>query len=81
MSEKGRGKLYVVGFGPGHFDHMTHRAREALSDSDVIVGYNTYVDIIRDLLDNQEIVQTGMTEEVSRAQTAVELAESGKRWP
>jgi precorrin-3B C17-methyltransferase len=79
MSEKGRGKLYVVGFGPGHFDHMTHRAREALSDSDVIVGYNTYVDIIRDLLDKQEIVQTGMTEEVSRAQTAVELAESGKK--
>ncbi|MBN2910026.1 precorrin-3B C(17)-methyltransferase [Polycladomyces sp. WAk] len=79
MNEQNRGKLYVVGFGPGHFDHMTHRAREAIRDSDVIVGYNTYVDIIRDLLDNQEIVQTGMTEEVSRAQTAVELAESGKK--
>jgi precorrin-3B C17-methyltransferase len=79
MNEKGRGKMYVVGFGPGHFDHMTHRAREAISDSDVIVGYNTYVEIIRDLLDNQEIVQTGMTEEVSRAQTAVELAENGKK--
>ncbi|MDN4594561.1 precorrin-3B C(17)-methyltransferase [Polycladomyces subterraneus] len=79
MNGKNRGKLYVVGFGPGHFDHMTHRAREAIRDSDVIVGYNTYVDIIRDLLVNQEIVQTGMTEEVSRAQTAVELAESGKK--
>lgn len=79
MNGQNRGKLYVVGFGPGHFNHMTHRAREALSDSDVIVGYSTYVDIIRELLHGQEIVQTGMTEEVSRAQTAVELAENGKK--
>jgi cobalt-factor III methyltransferase len=79
MNGKNRGKLYVVGFGPGHYDHMTNRAREAIRDSDVIVGYNTYVEIIRGLLDDQEIVQTGMTEEVSRAQTAVELAGNGKK--
>ena len=58
MNGKNRGKLYVVGFGPGHYDHMTNRAREAIRDSDVIVGYNTYVEIIRGLLDDQEIVQT-----------------------
>jgi precorrin-3B C17-methyltransferase len=73
-----KGKLLIVGFGPGHFSHITERAREAIQESKVIVGYNTYVDIIRDLLTDQEIVRTGMTEEVSRAQEAVRQAEQGK---
>lgn len=76
MSKKG--KLLIVGFGPGHFAHITVRAREAIRESEVIVGYNTYVDIIREMLTDQEIVRTGMTEEVSRAQEAVRQAEQGK---
>ncbi|NDI35515.1 precorrin-3B C(17)-methyltransferase [Chengkuizengella sediminis] len=74
-----KGKLLVIGFGPGSFEHITKRAREAIQESDVIIGYNTYVDLIRDLLINQEIVRTGMTEEVSRAQEAVKQAEAGKK--
>lgn len=74
-----RGKLFIVGFGPGSFDHITKRAREAIEESDVIIGYNTYVDLIKGLLTDQEIVRTGMTEEVSRAQEAVRQAEMGKK--
>ncbi|UOE96395.1 precorrin-3B C(17)-methyltransferase [Alkalihalobacillus sp. LMS39] len=73
-----KGKLLIVGFGPGHEQHMTARAREAILESDSIIGYNTYIDLIRPLLTNQEIVRTGMTEEVSRAQEAVKQAEAGK---
>ncbi|TDG00330.1 precorrin-3B C(17)-methyltransferase [Paenibacillus piri] len=73
------GKLLIIGFGPGSFEHITKRAREALQDSEVIIGYNTYVDLIRGLLTDQEIVRTGMTEEVSRAQEAVRQAEAGKK--
>ncbi|MGA8942787.1 MAG: precorrin-3B C(17)-methyltransferase [Thermoactinomyces sp.] len=73
-----RGKLFLVGFGPGDFRHITERAREAIRESEVIVGYNTYVGIIRDLLTDQEIVQTGMTGEVRRVQEAVRQAEQGK---
>ncbi|SEN12623.1 precorrin-3B C(17)-methyltransferase [Lihuaxuella thermophila] len=76
MSKKG--KLLIVGFGPGHFAHITERARQAIQESEVIVGYNTYVDLIREILTDQEIVRTGMTEEVSRAQEAVRRAEQGK---
>lgn len=79
MTAKSKGKLLIVGFGPGHFEHITDRARTAIQESDVIVGYNTYVDIIRGLLTGQEIVRTGMTEEVSRAQEAVRQAELGKK--
>ncbi|WP_025716341.1 precorrin-3B C(17)-methyltransferase, partial [Paenibacillus sp. 1-18] len=73
------GKLLVIGFGPGDMEHITKRALDALSESEVIIGYNTYVDLIRPLLNGQEIVRTGMTEEVSRAQEAVRQAEMGKK--
>ncbi|MCM3654537.1 precorrin-3B C(17)-methyltransferase [Metabacillus litoralis] len=74
-----RGKLLVIGFGPGSFEHMTKRAQEAIQESDCIIGYKTYVELIQDLLTDQEIISTGMSEEVSRAQAAVRLAEQGKK--
>ncbi|MEJ8545532.1 precorrin-3B C(17)-methyltransferase [Brevibacillus borstelensis] len=73
------GKLFVIGFGPGSFEHITKRAREAIEECDIIIGYTTYVDLIRGLLTDQEIVSTGMTEEVTRAREAVRQAEEGKK--
>ena len=57
---------------------MTIRAGEAIQESDCIIGYKTYVELIQDLLTDQKIISTGMTEEVSRAQEAVKQAEEGK---
>ena len=37
MSSK-KGKLYVVGVGPGSHDHMTYRAKQVIEESEVIVG-------------------------------------------
>lgn len=68
----------VVGFGPGHADHITERAKQALQESDMIIGYKTYVDLIVGLLSDQQVISTGMTEEVARAQEAVRQAEQGK---
>ncbi|MET3291066.1 UNVERIFIED_CONTAM: precorrin-3B C17-methyltransferase [Brevibacillus sp. OAP136] len=76
--DRKKGKILLIGFGPGHYDHLTFRARQAIEESDSIIGYNTYVDLIRGLLTDQEIVRTGMTEEVSRAQEAVRQAEAGR---
>ncbi|MEW9699109.1 precorrin-3B C(17)-methyltransferase [Paenibacillus sp. SI8] len=73
------GNLLVIGFGPGSFEHITKRAREAIQESEIIIGYNTYVDLIAGLLSEQQIVRTGMTEEVSRAQEAVRQAKLGKK--
>lgn len=78
MSEK-NGKVLIIGFGPGSFDHITQRAREAIEECEVILGYTTYVDLIRGLLrEEQTVIQAGMTEEVGRAQEAVRQAEKGK---
>jgi len=71
-------KLYIVGTGPGGIKHITPRAQEAIRESDVIVGYGTYLDLIEDLIKDKEIVSTGMTQEVDRCGKAVELALSGK---
>jgi precorrin-3B C17-methyltransferase len=73
-----KGKLLVIGFGPGGHKHITERAREAIQESDIIIGYKTYVELIEELVNGQQIVSTGMTEEVSRAQEAVKQAEQGK---
>ena len=72
-----KGKIYVVGFGPGDGDHITKRAIDALQESEYIIGYKTYVDLIKHLVTAKSIVSTGMTEEVSRAQDAVKKAEAG----
>ncbi|WP_338450754.1 precorrin-3B C(17)-methyltransferase [Niallia oryzisoli] len=77
MTEKG--KLFVVGFGPGDFKHITKRAVEAIQESDLVIGYKTYVELIEHFLNEQTVVSTGMTEEVSRAQEAVKQAENGKK--
>lgn len=74
-----KGKLLVIGFGPGSFEHITERARAAIAESNMIIGYKTYVDLIEGLLTDQEIISTGMTEEVSRAQEAVKQAERGNK--
>ncbi|OKP92177.1 precorrin-3B C(17)-methyltransferase [Paenibacillus sp. P32E] len=72
------GKLLIIGFGPGAMEHITGRALTVLEESEAVIGYSTYVDLIRPLLRHQEVVGTGMTEEVSRAQEAVRRAEAGQ---
>ncbi len=73
------GMIYVVGTGPGRAEHITPRARQAIRDSDVIVGYGTYVELIRDLIRDKEVFSTGMTQEIDRCRKAVELALDGKK--
>lgn len=69
--------LTIVGLGPGGKDQMTHQALSALERADVIVGYTTYVRLIRDLAGDKEIISTGMKKEVERCQKAIELAKEG----
>jgi cobalt-precorrin 5A hydrolase/precorrin-3B C17-methyltransferase len=79
--EKGSGvcgKIYVVGTGPGSLEHVTPAARKAITISDVIVGYGTYLDLIADLVKDKEVLSTGMTQEVDRCRKAVALARSGR---
>ncbi|MFL6488320.1 MAG: precorrin-3B C(17)-methyltransferase [Nitrososphaera sp.] len=77
MSSK-RGKLYVVGVGPGSHDHMTYRAKQVIEGSEVIIGYDTYVSLVEDLIAGKEVYRYAMTQEVDRANQAIDFAEKGK---
>ncbi|MGI0025728.1 MAG: precorrin-3B C(17)-methyltransferase [Nitrososphaera sp.] len=70
--------MYVVGVGPGSHDHMTYRARQVIEQSDVIVGYETYVNLVEDLIAGKEVYRYAMTQEVERANQAIEFAENGR---
>ena len=59
-------RIYVVGIGPGSLQGMTLQAREILDGCDCIVGYDTYIDLIRHYFPDKEFVTTGMTKEVER---------------
>ncbi len=72
------GKLFIVGVGPGHHDHMTFRAKQVIEESDTIVGYETYVNIVQDLIDGKDVYRYAMTQEVERAHQCIDLAKSGK---
>lgn len=74
-----KGKLFVIGCGPGSVKHLTERAKEAVLESDIVIGYKTYIGLVRELLTTQEVISTGMSEEVERAQKAIKLAEEGHK--
>jgi len=71
-------KIYVVGFGPGGEDQITPRALEALRKSDVIAGYNLYIDLIKDIVKDKKLIQTPMKKEVQRCQMAIDEALKGQ---
>lgn len=79
VPETRRGKIYVVGTGPGGIEHITPYAREAVGKAEAIIGYGTYLDLIEELIRDKEVFSTGMTLEVERCKKAMELAGKGKR--
>ena len=58
---------------------MTEKAINAIQESDIIVGYNTYIALIKDRIADKEIVGNGMRQEVDRCQKAVDLAVEGHK--
>jgi precorrin-3B C17-methyltransferase len=50
-----------------------------LGAAEVIVGYRTYIDLIRPLVADKPTISTGMTQEVHRVEAALEEALAGRR--
>ncbi len=72
-----RGVLHVVGIGPGDAGGVTGRALEALRGCDLIVGYDTYVELASRLAPGVRTASTPMTREVERCRMALEQASAG----
>jgi cobalt-precorrin 5A hydrolase/precorrin-3B C17-methyltransferase len=73
-----RGRLSVVGLGPGARDLLTPRAREALRASSVWVGLDQYLEQVQDLArPGTRFLPSGLGQEQERAHAAVAQARAG----
>lgn len=73
-----RGRLWIVGLGPGDGALIPPLAREALSRAGLIVGLKAYVERVRHLLrPGTRVLTPPLGEETERARLALEEARSG----
>ncbi|MEA2684899.1 MAG: cobalt-precorrin hydrolase / cobalt-factor methyltransferase / precorrin-3B [Actinomycetota bacterium] len=73
-----RGRVHIVGLGPGGAAHRTAAATAAIRDADAVVGYGPYVDAAG-ARPEQLVVRGTMGAEADRALAALALARAGWR--
>ena len=78
LSGRRRGRLWVLGIGPGDPQARTHEVETALRSSDVWVGYSLYLDLVDDLKTSQDIHSYSLGEETDRVKAAIALAADGR---
>ncbi len=71
--------IYIVGIGPGGGEGMTIEAHRVLSETDVIIGYETYIKLIKDRYPDKEYMSTPMKKERERCAMAFREAEKGRQ--
>ena len=74
-----RGRLDVIGLGPGCAELMAPAARAALADATDILGYETYVRMAGPVGSHQRVHASDNREELQRARHAFDLASAGRR--
>lgn len=72
-----KGKIYVVGMGPGNKENMTFRAYKAMEDADIIIGHKTYISLAEEIFPNKKMVKSAMKKEVERCEETLKLASEG----
>ena len=72
-------KLIVAVIGSGDPDTMSVAIDNALKSADMIIGYNVYIDLVKDQYPGKEFLSTSMTKEVDRCRLALDSALNGKR--
>ncbi len=76
---RARGRLSVVGIGPGSLGQRTPDVARALAEAEDIVGYATYVRMAGPFRPDQAIHVSDNREELDRARHAFALAAGGRR--
>lgn len=74
-----KNKIYVVGMGPGNEEMMTGEAIRVLEESDVIVGYTVYLELLGERFRDKEFLSTPMKKETERCVLCFEKAKEGKQ--
>lgn len=73
-----KNKIYVVGIGPGNMQDISIRAYNILKNVDVIAGYTTYINLVKDEFANKTFYASGMKREIERCEEVLNIAKSGQ---
>ena len=73
-----KGRIKIVGMGPGREDMMTQQALAAIDAADVIVGYTVYLGLLGERFSEKEKLATPMKQEAERCRLAFGEAVKGK---
>ncbi|MBM4236768.1 MAG: precorrin-3B C(17)-methyltransferase [Firmicutes bacterium] len=76
-----KGKVSVVGTGPGAVEYLTAQAILAIEECDLVIGYRLYVRQISGLLEGKgkEVIMSAMGSEIERCRFAASEALKGKK--
>ncbi|MBO5293488.1 MAG: precorrin-3B C(17)-methyltransferase [Lachnospiraceae bacterium] len=72
-------KIYIIGMGPGRESMMTGEALQALEQSDVIIGYTVYLNLLGERFQGKKMLSTPMRQEKERCELCFTEAAKGKR--
>ncbi|WP_414832463.1 precorrin-3B C(17)-methyltransferase [Afifella sp. YEN Y35] len=75
---RARGKLAVVGIGPGNAEWRTPQADALIAGADTVIGYSYYLDLIGPHITDKVRIDSPLGEERDRCQKALELAAEGR---
>jgi cobalt-precorrin 5A hydrolase/precorrin-3B C17-methyltransferase len=74
-----RGRLAVIGLGPGARDLMAPRAVAEIRAAAVVIGLDQYLDQVQDLIrPGTVVISNGMGAEAERTRLAIEHAQAGR---
>ncbi len=74
-----RGRLSIVGTGPGAADYRAPAADRAIAQADHIVGYGPYIDLLGATAAGKQRHDFALGEEELRCRAALDLAAAGER--
>lgn len=75
---RARGRLAVIGIGPGTADWLTPEAKRLLEESDAVVGYSLYLDLVAPMITHAERFDSKLGSEEARVREALSLAAEGR---
>ncbi|MGZ8362170.1 MAG: precorrin-3B C(17)-methyltransferase, partial [Allosphingosinicella sp.] len=75
---RARGRLTVIGIGPGDAAWRAPAASDGLREATDVVGYGLYLDLIADAIEGKRRHGYDLTEEETRVRAALDLAAEGR---
>jgi len=69
--------VFAVGVGPGNLEYLTPRAERAVGDADVVVGFETVVDVVADRVAGDALT-CGYRDEAATLETFADRVDDGE---